>query len=126
MSQIRVCTVKRYYGVCGGGCAGACDSMTVARISSVMIVRGCLALPPCTPLPLWPAPLPPRPTPLPPLTRTLPLSILLPFGTFYKLCILNGPTHMERTYMYIYVHIYVHILYVTYIKLAVFIYYRYI
>ena len=74
-----------------GGCAGACDSMTVARISSVMIVRGCLALPPCTPLPLWPAPLPPRPTPLPPLTRTLPLSILLPFGTFYKLCILNGP-----------------------------------
>jgi hypothetical protein len=41
-------------------------SMTVARISSVMMVRGCLALPPGPSLPCWPAPLPPWPAPLPP------------------------------------------------------------
>ncbi len=41
-------------------------SMTVARISSVMMVRGCLALPPGPPpLPCWPPPLPCWPPPLP-------------------------------------------------------------
>ncbi len=41
-------------------------SMTVARISSVMMVRGCLALlPGPSPLPCWPPPLPCWPPPLP-------------------------------------------------------------
>ena len=31
MSQILVCTVKRYYGVCGGDCAGDCARVCASR-----------------------------------------------------------------------------------------------
>ncbi len=71
-------------------------SMTVARISSVMMVRGCLALPPGpSPLPCWPPPLPCWPPPLPcwppPLPCWPPLSLVgLPLSLVGLLLFFHG------------------------------------
>ncbi len=82
-------------------------SMTVARISSVMMVQGCLALPPGpSPLPCWPPPLPcwpppllPWPALLPPLTQ-IPLPLTLPSSIVF-VWNLQQTVHSELAFIHV-------------------------